>query len=123
MHRRRFVHAVVLVALSVHTQGCPLLIAGAVGGAAAGTVASAKESEEEQHSTATYIGTVVADVFYVPGKVLFAVGGALVSGVAYFVTLGDTHTARSIWNASVDGDYVITPRMMEGKEPVRFVGS
>jgi hypothetical protein len=122
MYRFRFVHCLVVLALALHTEGCFLVVAGAAAGGAAGAAASTKESQREHHSPATYVGTVLADVFYVPGKVIFAAGGAVVSGVAYLVTLGDSGTSRSIWNASVNGDYVVTPRMMEGKEPVHFVG-
>jgi len=122
MRRFRFAYCLVVLALALHTTGCPLVIAGAAAGGAAGGAASVKESERESHSAATYIGTVLVDVFYVPGKVIFAAGGAVVSGVAYVVTLGNAKTSRSIWNASVNGDYVVTPRMMEGKEPVNFIG-
>jgi hypothetical protein len=42
--------------------------------------------------------------------------------VAYLVTLGDSSPSQSIWTASVDGDYVVTPRMIEGHDDVDFVG-
>ncbi len=123
MYRFRLVHCLVVLVLTLHTTGCPapIIVAGAAGGAA-GAAASAKESESEEHSAATYVGTVLVDIGYVPCKVIFAAGGAIVSGVAYFITAGDSRTSRSIWNASVNGDYVVTPRMMEGKEPVHFIG-
>ena len=70
----------------------------------------------------TYAGTVLANVVYVPAKIVFAGAGAATSGVAYIVTLGDTETSDSVWNASVGGNYVLTPNMIEGDEPVRFVG-
>jgi hypothetical protein len=43
--------------------------------------------------------------------------------VAYVVTLGDTETSNDIWYATVGGNYVLTPRMIEGEEPIRFVAS
>jgi hypothetical protein len=51
-----------------------------------------------------------------------AAGGAATSGIAYLVTLGSPSPSQSIWTASVDGDYVVTPRMIEGRDDVDFVG-
>jgi hypothetical protein len=100
-----------------------VVVAGAAAGGAAGTAASAKESEEEHHSALTYVGTVLADVVYFPAKVVFAGAGALTSGVAYVLTLGDSSVSNNIWNTSVNGTYILTPDMIEGKQPVHFVGS
>ena len=107
--------------LCIASSGCALLVAGAAGGGAAGAAASAKD--EQQHAPMTYAGTVLANVFYVPAKIVFAGAGAAASGVAYVVTLGDSSTSNEIWNASVGGNYVLTPRMIEGEEPVRFVAT
>lgn len=121
--RFRYVAVAVLLGLSLCAYGCPFVIAGAAAGGAAGTAASAKESEEEHHSALTYVGTVLADVVYFPAKVVFAGAGALTSGVAYVLTLGDSSVSDNIWNASVNGNYILTPDMIEGKQPVHFVGS
>ena len=109
--------------LALETSGCALLIAGAASGGAAGTAVSARESREEDHPPMAYAGTVLANVVYVPAKVLFAAGGAVVSGVSYVVTLGRPQPTDEIWNASVKGNYVMTPAMIEGKAPVHFVGA
>jgi hypothetical protein len=102
------------------SSGCAVLVAGAVGGAAAGGAASA--SEGESHSAGSYAGAILADVLYVPGKIVFAGLGAVTSGLTYLVTLGNSEATRSVWDATVEGTYVITPRHIEGKEPVRFIG-
>ena len=122
-NRLRLLHCAVLLSVVLHLAACPLLIAGAAGGGAAGAVVSAKESREEHHSAITYVGTVLANVVYFPAKVVFAGLGAATSGVAYVVTTGSSNTSRSIWNASVNGDYVLTPRMIEGRQPIHFSGS
>ena len=114
--------AAVLLSVTVCSSGCFLLIGGAVAGGAAGGVASAKEAQHEEHPPMTYVGTVLANVVYVPAKVLFAVGGAATTGVAYLATLGNSEKSRPIWNASVGGDYVVTPSMVDGQERVHFVG-
>jgi hypothetical protein len=64
----------------------------------------------------------LADVVYVPAKIVFAGLGALTSGAAYLLTLGDSSVSDDIWNASVNGNYVVTPSMIEGKKAVHFVG-
>lgn len=102
--------------------GCAVLIVGAAGGAAAGAATSARESQKDDHSAMTYVGTVLGNVLYVPAKVLFAAGGAAVSGIAYVVTLGDASASSAIWQTTVEGDYVLTPDMVEGDRPVRFAG-
>ena len=123
MTRLRPYHFALLLLLSFSSWGCPVVVAGAVAGGAAGTAVSAKESQREQHGPLTYVGTVLADVVYVPTKVVFAGVGALTSGVAYVLTLGDSSVSDNIWNASVNGNYILTPDMIEGKQPVHFVGS
>jgi hypothetical protein len=117
---RLFGCALVLSA-ALCTAGCWLFIAGAAGGGA-GVAASVDQGEEEHHGTATYVATVLLDVFYVPAKVVFAGLGAATSGLAYILTAGDTDATRSVWDASVKGTYVLTPRMIEGRDPVHFVG-
>jgi hypothetical protein len=123
MIRLRSYHLALLLLLSFSGWGCPLVVAGAAAGGAAGTAVSAKESEREHHSPLTYVGTVLADVVYFPAKVVFAGVGAATGGVAYVCTLGDSSVSTNIWNASVNGNYILTPNMIEGKEPVHFVGS
>jgi hypothetical protein len=96
---------------------CLLLTALGPSPAAAGSSRSA-----DDHSVPTYFGTVLANIFYIPAKIVFGAGGAVTSGLAYVVTLGDTDVSNSIWNTSVNGDYVVTPRMIEGRESVDFTG-
>jgi len=68
------------------------------------------------------VGTLAADVFYVPAKFLYAVSGGLVGGGAYVLTGGNTQTANTIWRSSLGGDYVVTPDMLAGKQPIHFAG-
>jgi hypothetical protein len=110
----------ILVLLSL-CVGCTPLVIGVVGGAAAGGVESVRADQKRQHSTTTYIATVASNALYVPAKVIFAGVGALTSGLAYIVTFGDRKVSEDIWDSSVYGDYVLTPSMIEGHEPVQFV--
>ena len=112
-----------LAALALGSStGCVLLGVGAAGGGVGGGVASAKASNQEQHSAATYTETVVANVVYFPAKALFAGAGAITSGVTYLATGGSHEPAGAVWRSAVDGDYILTPDMIEGSEPIHFVG-
>ena len=68
------------------------------------------------------VGTLAADVFYVPAKFVYAALGGLFGGGAYVATGGNRQTAETIWRSSLGGDYVVTPDMIAGKEPVHFSG-
>jgi hypothetical protein len=110
-----------VAAAALQSTGCAaLLVGGAIGGASAGAAASAGEPG---HKPLSYVGSVLASAVYFPAKVLFAAGGAVTSGVAYVATLGSPEPSHDIWDASVEGDYVVTPSMIEGREDVDFVGS
>jgi hypothetical protein len=67
-------------------------------------------------------GALVSNVVYIPVKLVYAVLGGLVGGAAYGLTLGNTQTADTIWRSSLGGDYVVTPDMLEGKQPLHFSG-
>jgi hypothetical protein len=82
----------------------------------------AHADEWHGHSTMSYVGAAVANPIYFPAKVAFAVVGAVTSGITYVVTLGEPQPTREIWTAAVEGDYVVTPRMIDGREKVDFVG-
>ena len=69
-----------------------------------------------------YVGTVLANVVYVPAKVVFAGVGAVTSGVIYLATSGNSDTSRRVWDTSVGGNYVVTPSMIEGRDQIHFVG-
>ena len=107
--------------LGLQTSGCALFVGGAVAGGAAGGAASVEQSDEH-HSPMTYVGSVLASAVYFPAKVVLAAGGAVASGVTYVATLGNPEPTRKVWDASVEGDYVVTPRMIEGREDVDFIG-
>ena len=65
-------------------------------------------------------GAGISTVFYVPAKAIYAVLGAATGGIAYCVTGGDVEVANEIWNASINGTWVVTPAMLEGNEKIHF---
>ncbi len=69
--------------------------------------------------------TVVANLFYVPCKIAFALGGGVVGGVTYAVasvTADDHNAAEKVWVSSLGGDYVLTSDMVAGRQKIRFIG-
>jgi len=76
----------------------------------------------QEPTTQSKVLAVGASCFYLPAKAFYAVFGAATAGLAYGFTLGDDELANQIWTASVEGSYIVTPPMIEGKEPVRFKG-
>lgn len=104
---------------SLSLSGCLVLAVGAAGGAAGGAVTSTKH---DGYAPMVYVGTVFANALYVPAKVVFAGGGAVVSGVSYLVTGGNGRVSREIWDTSVGGNYLLTPAMINGEQPIEFAG-
>jgi hypothetical protein len=67
--------------------------------------------------------TVLANVAYMPAKLVYAALGGLTGGMALGVTGGDMNTAETVWVTSMGGTYVLTPRMLQGLDPVSFAGT
>ena len=85
--------------------------------------AGAQESDESTgYSAVTGIGAALCTVVYVPLKVGYAVGGTVISGLAWLWTLGDTSIAGPILRSAVQGDYVVTPDHLEGYRELKFIG-
>jgi hypothetical protein len=86
-------------------------------------------SEQETKETSSYWGEagygsvcVLANVLYMPAKVVYATVGIITGGLAYLLTAGDSDTAERIWSPSLGGNYVVTPAMVRGDEPILFNG-
>ncbi|HSQ92562.1 MAG TPA: hypothetical protein VLM19_10385 [Nitrospiraceae bacterium] len=83
-------------------------------------------SQSTEGGTASSAGMQVAaglsTLLYLPLKLAFAIGGGIVGGLTYVFTAGDEHAAKSVWNTSLYGTYIITPDHLEGNRPVRFLG-
>jgi hypothetical protein len=67
-------------------------------------------------------GTAVGNVLYVPAKLAYGILGSVAGGVGWAVTGGNTQVANTIWRSSLGGDYVLTPNMVAGQEPIHFSG-
>lgn len=67
-------------------------------------------------------GTLAANVLYIPAKLVYGVLGGIGGGAGYALTGGNQQVANTIWRSSLGGDYVVTPDMLTGKQPVHFSG-
>ena len=89
-------------------------------------VAAPPSSESTEGGTASGAGMQVAAGFstllYLPLKLAFAIGGGIVGGLAYAFSGGNEQAAKSIWNTSLFGTYIITPDHLQGNRPIRFLG-
>ena len=83
-------------------------------------------SDERRQSTGTQYGLGTASVFlsipYGLGKFLFATLGGIFGGFTYAFSGGNTKAAKSVWNTSMRGTYIITPEHLKGEKAVRFLG-
>ena len=68
------------------------------------------------------IGSVLANVFYMPAKITYAGLGLLTGGLGYVLSAGRADVANNIIYPSIRGNYVVTPSHLKGTEPIYFVG-
>ena len=82
--------------------------------------------EAQAHSSTSHLVTgaacFVATPVYGAFKLAFAGMGAIVGGLTWVFTGGDTRSAQRIWDASMKGTYIITPEHLQGKKDINFVG-
>ena len=64
-----------------------------------------------------------ANLFYVPAKLITAVGGLALGGLTGFLTGGDTRAAYAVWVPAASGTFILRPSNLEGTEPIEFFGS
>ncbi|HYM37584.1 MAG TPA: hypothetical protein VES96_04210 [Nitrospiraceae bacterium] len=85
-----------------------------------------ERSNEETEGTPLQYGLGVASVFtslpYSIGKFVFATMGGIFGGFTYLFSAGNEKAAKAVWDTSMRGTYVISPRHLKGEEPVRFFG-
>ncbi|GJL66336.1 MAG: hypothetical protein NPIRA05_13070 [Nitrospirales bacterium] len=82
----------------------------------------AQEEENPAGEAGLGIGSGLLTLVYFPVKVVYAVLGGVVGGFTYVLTGGDLDTAKTVWEPSFHGTYVITPSHLKGDEAVRFYG-
>ena len=79
-------------------------------------------SESQESDIGLQIAGGALSLLYSPVKILYAGVGGIVGGFAYILSAGDEGVADSIWVASFDGTYFLTPAHLKGEETVYFKG-
>ena len=89
-----------------------------------GTVPSSGTSTEggTPSSAGMQVAAGFSTLLYLPLKAAFAIGGGIVGGLAYAFSGGNEQAAKSIWDTSLYGTYLITPDHLQGNRPIRFLG-
>lgn len=82
-----------------------------------GTAGGAPGTAEE---TAWEVASFLATIPYGVAKIGVAAVGGVIGGLGYAFSGGDLESSRAIWNAFVDGTYVLSPPHLKGDEPVVF---
>lgn len=73
-------------------------------------------------SAAISVGSMMMNAVFTPFKIAVGVAGAELGGLAGAMNGGDGEAAAGIWNVTTDGGYFVTPRVLDGREPL-FWGS
>ncbi len=68
------------------------------------------------------VATGALDLVYVPTKVVYGILGGIAGGAGWALTGGNSQVSDTIWRSSLGGDYVLTPNMVRGDEPIHFSG-
>jgi hypothetical protein len=68
------------------------------------------------------VGALLVNLLYVPAKMVYAILGGLVGGGTYLITAGNKQAADTVWRSAWGGDYVVTPQMLAGEQPLNFSG-
>ena len=80
----------------------------------------AAEAASTTQEVAYGAGSVFSTILYAPFKLTFCVVGGVTSALT--LPFGGTQTAEKVATAACGGTWAITPDVLKGKEPVRFVG-
>lgn len=65
------------------------------------------------------LAAAAANLVYIPARLVVTIVTAETGGLAAWLTGGNKPSAHAIWNAT-DGQGVITPAILEGRERLRF---
>jgi hypothetical protein len=93
-----------------------LLALGVLGAVAVGPAQADSPGQEVAYGAGSVFGTLL----YAPFKTSFCVVGAVTSGLALPFS-GPEGSGRMV-TAACAGTWAITPAVLKGREPVRFVG-
>jgi hypothetical protein len=78
----------------------------------------------EDTRTAAGMGAASAfcSLIYGPVKIVYATLGMVVGGMAWALSGGDSAVMEAVVIPAVRGDYVVTPAILRGEQPLEFIG-
>ena len=65
---------------------------------------------------------VLANVVYMPTKLVYATLGGVTGSFAYLLTGGNYNAAERVWTPSLGGNYVLSPEHLRGQQQIYFSG-
>ncbi len=127
MRKGNFRFAVIAIGLAVMLAGPLAEYAAAQSAQTVGPPASTQVPQPADNSVnwpgAGYgAGALLCNVLYIPAKLTYALLGGIVGGGTYLITAGNQQAANTVWRSSLGGDYVVTPQMLAGQQPINFSG-
>ena len=82
------------------------------------------QADESSMAKDAGIGAVAAvgSLIYGPLKVVYATLGLVFGGMAWGLSGGDSDVMDAVVTPAVRGDYVVTPAILRGEQPLEFIG-
>jgi hypothetical protein len=84
--------------------------------------AAAKKPDGMAKEAGLGAGSALCTMVWTPLKLTHAALGLVVGGVGFLVTGGDSEVWKRVSSKTFTGDYVITPKILQGKQRLRFSG-
>jgi len=128
MRKGNFRFAVIAIGLAVMFAGPLAEYAAAQSAQTVGPPAAATQVPQPQDNSVNWpgagygAGALFCNLFYIPAKLVYAILGGIVGGGTYLITAGNQQAANTVWRSSLGGDYVVTPQMLAGQQPINFSG-
>ncbi len=128
MRKGNFRFAVIAIGLSVMLAGPLAEYAAAQSAQPVGPPAAATQVPQPADNSVNWpgagygAGALLCNVLYIPAKLTYAILGGIVGGGTYLITAGNQQAANTVWRSSLGGDYVVTPQMLAGQQPINFSG-
>jgi hypothetical protein len=88
------------------------------------SLAPAAALAEESATSEAGVGALSAlsSLVYGPAKILYALTGSLIGGLAWGLSGGDSAVLHAVVSPAVRGDYVVTPAHIRMEKQVEFFG-
>lgn len=115
MQTFRFKGVIVVLLAFIHLSILPV-------GLAQTAASPAKEEEGTAKGAGLQAASWLATIPYGAVKVAFAIVGGITGGLTYAFSGGNLDAAKSVWQTSMYGTYVLTPDHLKGDQPIRFLG-